>query len=140
MRLSYLKILFFLFLAGLAMIKQAELAHAKELRVVQTLQTTVGEIIFVKLPGNPEAGYEWRFNEGLSKGLDLVKVDVLGWLVAGKARSFFFRPKTVMNIAIRPKASGAADLAFEYSRELGGRTYAKTSIVRGIIAPKSSTQ
>ncbi|MFQ5625436.1 MAG: hypothetical protein ACE5FM_02150 [Methyloligellaceae bacterium] len=111
---------------------------AKVLKIIETVEASAGGVVFVKLPGDPSVGYKWRLNKNLSTGLDLVEVDQLGWLVP-KRRSIFFRvqrARSVQNIAVRAKAAGQADLAFDYYRRLGGRTYSRTSIVRVIIAPK----
>lgn len=113
---------------------------AKEPKIIQTLETMPGEIVFLKLPGNPSAGYKWKLNKNLSTGLDLVKVDEVGWLMAQKGRSMFFQSQSMLNVAVRPKTAGQADLAFDYFRRIAGRTYTKTSIVRVIIKPRLATQ
>jgi len=115
---------------------------AKEVKIIQTLEAKAGGLIFLKLPGDPSVGYKWRLNKKLSKGLNLVELDQLGWLVQQR-RSIFFpvqRAQGVQNIAVWAKAAGQADLAFDYYRRLGGRTYSRTSIVRVIISPKSATR
>ena len=115
---------------------------AKEFKIIQTLEAKAGGLMFLKLPGNPSVGYKWRLNKKLSKGLNLVEVDQLGWLVQQR-RSIFFRVQRaqgVQNIAVWAKAAGQADLAFDYYRRMGGRTYSRTSIVRVIIRPKSATR
>ena len=122
-------------------------AWAKAPQIIQTLETTAGQVVFFKLPGNPSAGYNWKLNKDLSTGLELVKVDELGWLLAQKKRSFFFQTQSVFfqaqsvqNIAVWAKASGQADLAFDYFRKIAGRRYTKTSIVRVIIKPRMAAQ
>ena len=112
---------------------------AKEFKIIQTIEARAGEIMFLKLPGDPSVGYKWRLNNKLSKGLDLVEVDQLGWLREQKVRSIFFRvqrAQSVQNIAVLAKAAGQAHLAFDCYRRMGGRTYNRTSIVRVIIKPK----
>lgn len=113
---------------------------AKEPRLLQTLETRPGEMLFVKLPGNPSVGYKWRLNKDLSKGLDLVDVDEIGWLLAQKGRSMFFQKQSVLNVLVSAKTVGQADLVFDYYRRLGGRTYIRKSIVRVVIKPPLVTQ
>jgi len=113
---------------------------AKQPKIIQTSETKVGEMLFIKLPGNPKAGYKWRLNKDLSSGLDLVTVDQIGWLMAPKGRSMFFQTQSVLNVSVLAKASGQADLAFDYYRRIGGRTLSSTSMVRVIIKPTLASQ
>lgn len=113
---------------------------ANEFDVLQTSEAKVGEVVFFKLPGNPKAGYKWRLNKGLSKGLDLVSVDLIGWLIAPKGKSMFFQQQSVMNVSVRAKAFGQASLAFDYYRSSGGRVFTKTSMVQLIIKPALASQ
>ena len=57
-------------------------AWAKAPKIIQTIEAIAGEVVFFKLSGDPSAGYNWKFNKQRSTGLDLVKVDQLGWLLA----------------------------------------------------------
>lgn len=113
---------------------------AKKIEVIQTSETKVGEVLFLKLPGNPKGGYKWRLNKKLSKGLDLVAVDQIGWIMAQTEKSMFFQNKNVLNVSVRANRSGQADLAFDYYRYSGGRMISKTSIVRVIIKPTLASQ
>ena len=113
---------------------------AKELKIIQTSETKVGEVLFLKLPGNPKAGYKWRLNKELSTGLDLVSVDQIGWLIVGERKSMFFSSQSALNVAVRAKAAGRADLAFDYYRRISGNTFSKTSLVRVIIRPTLARQ
>ena len=126
--------LFLLFLAP------ASFVSAKPPKIIDTQESQVGEIVFFKLPGDPGKGYKWQFNKDLSTGTNLVDVTQLGWLMADKVKSMFFQQQSKMNVAVRTKAAGQADLAFDYSRKLGGRTYTKTVIVRIIIKPQLAAQ
>ncbi len=126
--------LFLLFLAP------ASFVTAKPPKIIDTQESQVGEIVFFKLPGDPKAGYKWRFNKEFSTGSNLVDVNQLGWLMAEKGKSMFFQQQSKMNVAVRTKAAGQADLAFDYSRKLGGRTYTKTVIVRILIKPQLAAQ
>ena len=130
------------YLAAIIMLVSAPAAPAwaKAPRIIQTVETTAGEVVFFKLPGNPSAGYNWKLNKRLSTGLDLVKVDQLGWLLAQKGKNFFIQEQSVQNIAVWAKTSGQADLAFDYFRKMGGRRYTRTSIVRVIIKPRLAAQ
>lgn len=129
----------FVVLFSLVAFGQGAISHAKELRVIETVEGKVGQTLFVKLPGNPSAGYGWQLNKGRSNGLNLVEVDMLGWLLVKKGRPIFFMPQSAMNVAVHPKSPGKAELAFDYSRQLGGRTYTTTSMVRVLIHPKATT-
>lgn len=113
---------------------------AKELKIMQTSEARVGELVFIKLPGNPQAGYKWRLNKEKSKGLNLVSVDLIGWLMAPEKKSMFFQKQSLMNVSVKTKASGQADLAFDYFRRIGGRMVASTSLVRVIIKPTLASQ
>jgi len=113
---------------------------AEDPKIILTSETKVGEVVFLKLPGNPQTGYKWRLNKNLSTGLDLVSVDLMGWLMAPKGRSIFYQPQSVLNVSVQAKASGQAQLAFDYYRKLSGRTFSKTSMVRVIIKPTQINQ
>ena len=113
---------------------------AEDPQIILTSETKVGEVVFVKLPGNPQEGYKWRLNKELSTGLDLVSVDQIGWLMAPKVKSMFFQQQSVLNVSVRAKASGRAHLAFDYYRRYSGYTYSKTSMVRVIIKPTLARQ
>ncbi len=115
-------------------------AWAREPKIIQNLETMAGEIVFLKLPGNPTIGFKWRLNKALSRGLHLVKVDQIGWLMAQKGRSMFFQEQSMLNVAVWAETAGKVDLAFDYYRRIGGRTYNKTSIVRVVIKPKLAAQ
>ena len=119
----------------LLLLSTASSVSAKAPKIVKNLESHIGEITFIKLPGNPQIGYKWRFNQQLSTGYNLVEVIPLGWIMAQKG-SMFFQKEHVMNIALRAKAAGQADLTFVYSRRIGGRTLSKTVIVRILIKPR----
>jgi hypothetical protein len=118
----------------------ADIASARPPKLIDTQETHVGEILFFKLPGDPSAGYKWRLNEGLSTGLHLVDVDQIGWLLAEKGKSMFFKKRSALNIAVRTMAAGEAILAFDYYRRIGGRTFTKTSLIRIYIKPRLASQ
>lgn len=108
--------------------------------IIQTSETKVGEVLFVKLPGNPKEGYKWRLNKERSTGLDLVSVDQIGWLMAPTVKSMFYQQKSVLNVAIRARSSGQALLVFDYYRRYSGYTFSRTSMVRVIIKPTLVSQ
>ncbi len=111
-------------------------ALASEARKIeQSHEARIGEQLFLKLPGNPDQGYKWRFNPTASDGAHLVNVDPLGWFIARKGVSMFFREQSVLNVAVRTKAAGRADLAFEYYRDIGKRRFTKTRYFRIDIRP-----
>jgi len=111
----------------------------QKLKVIETQSTRVGEVVFVKLPGNPTIGYKYRLNRELSKGLDLVKVDFLGWLMTSKTRTIFFRKRDTMNVAVRAKAAGQVELAFDYYRNISDQTHLTTSLVHVNIKPSKTS-
>lgn len=127
-----------LIIAAIAMLVSgpAAPAYAKKLKILQALETKAGEILFLKLPGNPSIGYKYRVNRKHSTGLELVKVDFLGWLMTSKSRNLFFTKRDTMNVAVRALIPGQAQVAFDYYRTISGRTITKTSIVRILIKPQ----
>ena len=117
-----------IFLSGAAMASETR-------EIEQSHEARVGEQIFLKLPGDRDKGYKWRFNAEASKGANLVSVDQLGWFIAKKGISMFFQEKSVLNVAVHAKATGQADLAFDYYRDIGKRRFTKTRYFRIDIRP-----
>ncbi len=104
--------------------------------IPETMELSVGEIVMLKLPGNRRAGYRWMLNKTLSRGLDLVTVDQVGWIMAPEAKTLFLRKTlSVLNIAVRGRAAGEADLAFDYYRFWGNRATIKTITIKVIVRP-----
>ena len=103
------------------------------------IKTSVGQLVMLKLPGNPRAGYKWQLNKEKSKGLKLVTVDQIGWIMAPEARSMFFTKASILNVGVTGLKAGEADLAFDYYRTWGTHTSVRTSIVKVIVAPQSKT-
>lgn len=124
--------------AGLALPSAA--AAQKVPEVIQTSEVTVGDISFVKLPGNPDLGYKWRVNRERSRGLDRVKVEKIGWLKAPQERALFAEARSRLNVLLTGKSAGQADVAFDYYRSFGGRIISRTSIVRVTVKPKAENQ
>lgn len=114
--------------------------HNQHLKLISTEEIKAGEILFIKLPGNPNIGYKYRLNKELSSGLHLVEVDFLGWLMTSKSQTIFFRKRDVMNVAVHTKDPGEAELAFDYYRKISGRTRSSTKLVRIKIKPSNNTQ
>ncbi|MDA7947017.1 MAG: protease inhibitor I42 family protein [Hyphomicrobiaceae bacterium] len=122
--------------SALALALFSSAAVASEPREIEkSYNARVGEQLFLKLPGDPEKGYKWRFNPGASAGAHLVNVDPLGWLLAKKGVSIFFQELSVLNVAVKAKAAGRADLAFDYYRDVGRRRFTKTRYFRIDIRP-----
>jgi hypothetical protein len=129
-------VIFWLFLLLPASVSDAwAQQHNKKIKLTQTQETKAGEILFIKLPGNPSIGYKYRLNRELSSGLHLVRVDFLGWLMTSKSQTIFFRRRDVMNVAVHTIAPGRAELAFDYYRNISGRRRTSTSLVRVDITP-----
>ncbi len=114
--------------------------HNQHLKLIDTQETKAGEILFLKLPGNPSIGYKYRLNKAFSSGLHLVDVDFLGWIMTSKDQTIFFRRRDVMNVVVRIKAPGVAELAFDYYRRISGRTRLTTTLVRINIKPSNNRQ
>lgn len=116
-------------------------AHAgKEPEIINTSEVSVGDIAFVKLPGNPDLGYKWRLNREMSRGLERVAVEKIGWLKQPQERSLFAKARSRLNVLLTGKSAGQADIAFDYYRYFGGRIISKTSIVRVNVKPKLANQ
>ena len=81
-------------------------------------QTTVGEPVVLHLEGKPKMGYAWRINAKKSRGLDLVKLDRMGWTFSNERRGSgsFTKPGT-LRYAVHPKQAGSALIVFEYFRK-----------------------
>lgn len=114
--------------------------HNQHLKLIDTLEIKAGEIVFLKLPGNPDIGYRYKLNREFSSGLDLVEVLFLGWLMTSKSQTIFFRRRDVMNVAVRTKAPGEVELAFDYYRKISGRTRTTTTLVRVNIKPSRAAK
>jgi len=113
---------------------------AKEPKIIETSEVSVGSIAFVKLPGNPDLGYKWRLNREKSRGLDLVKVEKIGWLKGQQKLSIFAEARSRLNVLLTGKAAGQADVAFDYYKSFGGRMISRTSIIRVTVTPKLANQ
>lgn len=81
-------------------------------------QTTVGEPLVLHLEGKPKMGYAWRVNVEKSHGLELVKLDRMGWTFSNERRGSgnFTKPGT-LRYAVHPKQAGSALIVFEYFRK-----------------------
>ncbi len=81
-------------------------------------QTTVGEPLVLHLEGKPKMGYGWRINAKKSRGLDLIKVDRMGWTFSNErpGSGSFTKPGT-LRYAVHPQQAGSALIVFEYFRK-----------------------
>ncbi|MGE0612869.1 MAG: protease inhibitor I42 family protein [Hyphomicrobiales bacterium] len=114
-------------LAGPALAEPSDIRHAR-----------VGEVVMLKLPGNPKAGYRWQLSSANSRGLDLVKVDQLGWILSEEGRSMFFKQESLLNVAVHANAPGTADITFEYWRATAAPLLIRSTTTRVVIAAKSA--
>lgn len=127
-------------IAAMLMLAWAPVKAGEIPKLVKT-EVTVGEIAFLKLPGNPKAGYKWRFNREQSSGLDLVEVNIVGWLMARKDVSMLFNnEEDRLNVALKGKAEGQAKLAFDYYRRFIGRIVSQTSTVQVDVKPRAASR
>lgn len=109
--------------------------------VPEVMKLSVGEVVMFKLPGNRRAGYTWALNMKSSRGLELVSVDEIGWIMAPEAMTIFQRKKpSVINFAVRATAAGEADLAFDYFRSWGNRVAIKSRTLRVIVGPAATAR
>lgn len=106
----------------------------------QIKETRVGGTLVLKLPGNPRAGYKWQLNAEQSRGLDIVDVKQIGWILAPEGRSMFFRKESILNVAVQAKSPGEASLAFDYFRTWGNRMTVRTTTVRVIVKPAETAR
>lgn len=121
--------------AGIAVTAPSAVAASQE--VPKMIKTSVGKLVMLKLPGNPRAGYKWQLNKKKSKGLKLVTVDQIGWIMAPEARSMFFSKASILNVGVKGLKAGEANLAFDYYRTWGSQTSVRTSMVKVIVEPKA---
>lgn len=81
-------------------------------------QTTVGEPLVLHLEGKPKMGYAWRINAKKSHGLDLIKLDRMGWTFSNEQRGSGNSTKPgTLRYAVHPKQAGSALIVFEYFRK-----------------------
>jgi len=126
---------------GLAVLAMAAAWAASDawaaVEIDPTQDARVGQMLILKFPGNRRAGYRWALNEEKSSGLDLIDVDQIAWTIPNddNVRSMFFRNHSVLSIRLMPKATGEANLAFDYFRLWGNRPFVKTHMVRVTITP-----
>lgn len=121
-------------LAAFVMLASVQPATAKD-DIPESVETQVGKIILVKLPGNPRAGYKWQVNKKRSKHLNLVAIQQVGWLLAPEGGSYFFDQPSMLNFSVKGKAVGQAEVAFEYFRTSGTIYRIKTATVTVFVKP-----
>lgn len=98
-------------------------------------QAEVGKTLILDFPGNRAMAHRWRLVDERSTGLTLVKVDPLGWIIAGGG-SIVYGNRDTMRYRVIPRASGQADLTFEHNyRGWNQKYYFKWKTVRLIISP-----
>ena len=113
---------------------------AAKSKLPESVATSVGETVMVKLPGNPRAGYKWQVNKKKSKNLDLITVQQVGWLLAPEGRSYFFDQPSVLNFSVKGKAAGEAEIAFDYFRTSGAIYRVQSAIVKVFVKPPAKTR
>jgi predicted secreted protein len=124
---------------AVALAAAAPAAGRAEIEVPESVETSVGQMVLLKLPGNPRAGYRWLFNKEQSTGLEFVTVDPIGWIMAPEGHSIFFSDPSIMNIAIERNAAGEAAVAFDYLRTWGNVRVVRTITVKVIVQPVAKT-
>ena len=82
----------------------------------EQIKAQVGEMLIVRLPGQPDSGYKWRINTAESLGRDLVLVRELGWTYKEVRGSFTVQHVGILRYTVETKAPGKALLVFEYLR------------------------
>jgi inhibitor of cysteine peptidase len=71
--------------------------------------------------GNPSTGYTWQLDAAASDGLDLIKLESLGY-ASGKKRPGMVGTPAPFKFRIRCIKPGSADLWFEYVGPTGKRS------------------
>lgn len=126
---SLLGVLFFAaFFAGAAHAEGIEIKKAQ-----------VGEELILDFKGNKKSLHRWRFIRDVSRGLELLEVSELGWILSNKIRKSAFSAEDVHRYRILPKAEGQADLVFQHNyRSMRGTFLFKRKTIRIIIHPKAA--
>ena len=103
----------------------------------EQIKAQVGEMLIVRLPGQPDSGYKWRMNVAESHGQDLVLVRELGWTYKEVRGSFTVRHVGILRYTVETKAPGKALLIFEYLRSVPEPPPGRRRMFEIDIAPAS---
>lgn len=108
-------------------------AHSKDIDVKET---HVGQTLILDFKGNKRAVHGWRLVKADSRGLEVLDVSALGWILSSEVTKSLFHDLDTMRFRIHAKAEGQADLVFEHSyRNVRGTYLVKREKVRIIIKP-----
>jgi predicted secreted protein len=83
----------------------------------------IGNSYEFEMEGNPSTGYKWKLNAQASTGLDVVKVEALGY---GKAKSRKVGAPAIFIFRITCIGSGFARLQFDYVSPGSNRKVARS--------------
>ena len=98
----------------------------------------VGEKLILDFPGNRVAAHRWRLVKEKSRGLDLVEVDPIGWIISPE-RSSLYANEDTMRFRVLAKAPGRASLTFEHNyRGWANRYYFKRETIEVVITRDQS--
>lgn len=93
----------------------------------------VGQRLILDFPGNRSAAQRWRLVREKSRGLELVDVDPIGWIISPE-RSSLYANEDTMRFSVIAKTPGRASLTFEHNyRGWGNRYYFKWKTVDVVI-------
>ncbi len=113
-------------------------AIAQDVENVQ-ISTRVGQMLILKLPGQPDSGYRWRMIAEESQGRELVNVRELGWTFQRSQGLFSVREVGTLRYTVETRAAGKAYLVFEYRRMVPEPPPGRRRIVEIDIAPDAPT-
>ncbi|MGI9382220.1 MAG: hypothetical protein ACR2PO_03630 [Methyloligellaceae bacterium] len=96
----------------------------------------VGQMLILDFPGNRLAAHRWRLVREKSRGLKLVDVDPIGWIISPE-RSSLYANEDTMRFRVLAKAPGRASLTFEHNyRGWANRYYFKWETIEVVIRPE----
>ena len=121
-------------LTGISLGLVAAPSHETEERSVR-----VGEALILNFKGNKRAVHRWRLLTERSRGLDLVEVSEMGWMLGSEPKPSNFKASDTMRFHVIPKAPGTAELTFEHNYRgiRAHQYYFKYRTIRLEIAPAS---
>ncbi|MCG8560747.1 MAG: protease inhibitor I42 family protein [Hyphomicrobiales bacterium] len=94
----------------------------------------VGQKLILDFPGNRVAAHRWRLVKEKSRGLELVEVSPIGWIISPERTSLYANEDT-MRFGVLAKAPGRASLTFEHNyRGWANRYYFRWETIEVVIS------
>ncbi len=132
-----MRILVLILMLGTALLVPAVAGDVQS--VTEVKQAQVGQTLILNFPGNRKAARRWRFVRDRSKGLEVVDVDTLGWIISTDGNSPAKRNRDRMRFRVLAKAAGQADLTFEFTRRgWSGKYRFEWKMVRVVVTPATA--